>query len=179
MSSPRAYEELLNALDQLPSIGPNAAERIGNFLIRSQSITSLQEALTQAASLKLCERCQAFANAKFCDHCQQQQSLQETALHLLVVESYRQYQQALKQGFMGTIFVLHGLLSPIAGVGPKELNLNKLKDLAVQQQFLSITLALANSAEGRTTQQFIQALLNDSSCQPQCLSFEEWLTVFI
>lgn len=177
MSVPSAYQQLVDALDQLPSIGPNAAERISDYLVRSQSIAKLQEALTLAQSLKLCECCQTFTDGELCQQCQQVLA-SEPSQKLLVVESFQHYQQAIKQGFNGIVFVLHGLLSPIAGIGPKELNLAKLQALVVQQSFSDITLALANSAEGRTTQQYLQTLLS-SAAAVHCLSFEQWQAKFI
>lgn len=176
MTAPSAYQQLLEAFDRLPGIGPNAAERISNYLIRSQAIAELQEVLNQAQSLQLCSQCQTFSEAELCLQCQQAAAL--TRPELLVVESFQQQQQASKQGFTGVVFVLHGLLSPIAGIGPQELKLSKLVALVEQHNFSAITLALTKNAEGQTTQQYIQILLGDAY-QPQCLSFEQWLAKII
>lgn len=171
MSAPNAYLQLLEAFDQLPSIGPKAAERISNYLVRSQSITQLQQALSQAQTLTLCTHCQAFTDVQQCTNCQR--AMAHNTPELLVVESFWQQRQAINAGFHGIVFVLHGLLSPIAGVGPQELQLPKLLALVEQHNFAAITLALTNNAEGQTTQQYIQTLLGDAYL-PQCLTFEQW-----
>lgn len=173
MSLPKAYVQLVQALDQLPTVGPLAAERFAQHLLNTEQGAHLQRALNQAlAELKRCEHCQAYSQENCCELCADTERHQHG---VLVVASVAQQQQALAAGFAGQIFILHGLLSPLAGIGPKQLRLDKLKTLLTHTKAQSIILALEDSAEGRATRQFIQEFTELSSKEVQALSWENWL----
>lgn len=171
MSLPRAYQGLVDAFDRLPGIGPNAAERIAQHLLKSGQLAQLQQALAQAQNeVQLCQQCQSFSLTSLCTHCAEASA---STNKLLVVAHLKQRQQALVQGYDGVVFVLHGLLSPLAGIGPKELGLDKLQALVQQQSCQELVLAFDNSAEGLATQQYIKALIGpEISCQ--AMPFEQW-----
>lgn len=174
MSLPQAYQQLVSAFDALPGIGPQAAQRLAQHVLNQQAIPSLMQALQQAeAELQQCAGCRSYSTEPYCARCQKWQQEQSPST-LLVVETIGQWQQAQALGFDGLIFVLHGLLSPLAGRGPKQLGLDQLASLLTQQAVQKVTLALADSAEGKATGQFIQAI-SKLDIAFDCLSFEQWV----
>ena len=156
MSVPKAYQALVEALDRLPNIGPNAADRLAQHLLLTEQLSALQGALQKAQdTLQLCSSCRAISDIQGCFACAQAKEP-----HLLVVASLEHQQQALQIGYKGQTFVLHGLLSPVQGRGPKQLGIASLQQLIIDNQFVSIVVALDCSVEGQATAHFLQQLLS-------------------
>lgn len=169
-SLPKAYTALVAALDSLPNIGPNAAERLAQHLLLSGNLSTLQQALAQAQdSLELCATCQAIREKSHCSACQHAELAE-----LLIVATVRQQQQALVSGFAGQVFVLHGLLSPVQGRGPKQLGLHKLQQLIEARSFTAIAVALDDSVEGRATVHFLQQWLSQLLGEAAPLHLTTW-----
>lgn len=170
MSLPAAYQQLVYALDQLPSVGPKAAARLAQFLLRNDNGELLLQALSKAKQeIQLCQNCQNFSAAPLCELCLDN----KRSSALLVVSSVDELNDAEQAKWPGRYFVLHGLLSPVHGLGPKQL---KLDVLAAQMKgYDSITLALEGSAEGRASAQFISALAAQANIPCHYQPWQSWL----
>ncbi|MBE0483071.1 MAG: toprim domain-containing protein [Bacterioplanes sp.] len=156
MSSAREYQALVRALDQLPGIGPQAALRCARWLLQ-QPQNSLLEALQAAQRLQQCPRCRRYwqpqPQVEFCCN----SDLGHADLLVVVydddVEAYRQ------QGYRGRFFILHGLLSPMQGIGPKQLRLSELVTVLQREPVARIGLCLPSDVEAQTTAYYIRQLI--------------------
>lgn len=172
MVMPKAYRKMVDAFDQLPGIGQQAAERLAQHLINKNALSDFLKMLEPAVNeLRRCQQCQVFCTQEYCQRCQEADK--HCVQELLIVEGLAQLEQAELAGYQGLFFVLHGLLSPLAGRSPKTLGLEKLAVLLGNYEFSTITVALPETAEGRATTQFISSIAPTQSFQS--ISFERWI----
>ena len=121
-----SLDELASALRCLPGVGPKAAQRMALHLMQHDrdGAQALAAALQHAAeSIRHCERCNTFTEDAICSLCRSpkrdpaQLCVVETPADLLMVEH--------TQAYSGLYFVLMGRLSPLDGIGPKEIRLDR------------------------------------------------------
>jgi len=147
-----AFDNLQKQLKQLPGLGHRSAERIALNLIveRPERLAALLAALqAAAASVKRCPRCGNLAEGGLCEVCADPKRLPGV---VCVVEQVPDLVAIERSGaFRGTYHVLHGKLSPIAGVGPEHLNLQALFSRIEAGEITELILALANDVEGEAT----------------------------
>ena len=120
--------ELINALTILPGVGKKSAQRMALYLLdrNKDGASILANTLTEAIqNIQRCESCRMLTSKRLCNICSDQSRI---ANSICVVESPSDV-LAIEStgGFKGSYFVLLGRLSPIDGVGPKELGINDLK----------------------------------------------------
>lgn len=176
MSAPdfaEQFRQLVDAFDAIPGVGPQAARRMGRYVLSHPGSRALGESIVQArSSLNHCAQCRMFTTEVLCADC----SVAKTsdALFpgvLLVVEQADEALHWREQGYTGPVFVLHGVLSPVAGVGPTQLGLAQLKQRVAALQSQTLWLALQSdtakgagiepSVEARATELFIRQMLPD------------------
>jgi recombination protein RecR len=156
MRTPSSLEELIAALRCLPGVGPKSAQRMAYHLLqRDQAGASrLAAGLSQAlARIRHCDRCNSFAEAEVCELCASPR--RDSAL-LCVVESpgdLLMMEQA--QCYQGLYFVLMGALSPLDGIGPKEIHLDRLLRRAADGVVREVILATNFTVEGEATSHYI------------------------
>ena len=152
MADSNALEALIQALRQLPGVGVKSASRMAFHLLQHNR----QGARTLAASLQAavdtvrhCERCHTFTQAQVCSTCLDPRRDQAK---LCVVETPAD-QSALERtgAYRGLYFVLMGKLSPLDGIGPKDIGLRKLFDRACDGLVQEVILATNFTAEGEAT----------------------------
>ena len=155
-----SLDELAKALRCLPGVGPKAAQRMALHLMQhdrdgARSLaTSLQHA---AQSIRHCERCNTFTEDSVCSLCRSpkrdpgQLCVVETPADLLMVEH--------TQAYSGLYFVLMGRLSPLDGIGPKEIRLDRLLKRAADGVVREVILATNFTNEGEATAHYIGELL--------------------
>lgn len=171
MRLPTSYVALVQALDQLPGIGQKAASRLAQHLLVNVQGQPLLSALQQAVStVQLCQKCRSLCTDSLCERCKNPDALQSS---ILVLAGCDEQQAALELGWTGQFFILHGLLSPMLGIGPKQLQLSLLKKRLTEQK-MPVIIAVDDSVEGRTTAQFIVSLL-PSDVEVQWLPWPQWL----
>ena len=147
-----ALDELSRALRCLPGVGPKAAQRMALHLLQHDrdGAKRLSQALLDATrSIRHCERCNTFTEAPVCNVCL---DTRRDASKLCVVETPAD-QAALERtgAFRGYYFVLMGKLSPLDGIGPKDIGLQKLFDRARDGTVSEVILATNFTAEGEAT----------------------------
>lgn len=151
---------LIEAFSALPGIGPKSAQRIAYHLLQRNRKAGLQ--LSEALHLAMtkvghCNSCRNFSENDFCNICSN--SKRVNAKQLCIIESPENIAAIEQTGlFSGTYFVLMGLLSPIAGIGPRELGLDLLQKRLNNENFSEIIIALTPSAEGEVTASYIAQL---------------------
>ncbi|MCY4129312.1 MAG: recombination mediator RecR [Gammaproteobacteria bacterium] len=156
-------EQVINALQCLPGVGRKTATRMTLFLLQGHRddaahiATSIDEALATVTS---CATCHNLSDAEVCDICADakrangQLCVVETAADLVAIEETGTFQ--------GRYFVLHGLLSPIDGMGPDELNLGTFLPCVRDSDIREVIVALNATVEGEATTHFIGELLEGS-----------------
>ena len=160
MEKPAALEELIQSLRCLPGVGPKSAQRMAYHLLQrdqkgAQRLSrSLEEALSR---IRHCVRCNTFTEAELCALCS---SPRRDASLLCVVESPGDLlMMEQSQSYSGLYFVLMGRLSPLDGIGPDEIHLERLVKRATDGAVREVILATNFTAEGEATAHYIGELL--------------------
>ena len=152
MSNTNALEVLIQALRRLPGVGVKSASRMAFHLLQHDrpGALSLSRALQQAAdSVQHCERCHTFTQAPICATCL---DAKRDASKLCVVETPADQSAVERTGaYKGLYFVLMGKLSPLDGVGPKDIGLKELFERACDGLVQEVILATNFTAEGEAT----------------------------
>src|SRR5947207_16025615 len=160
MQKPAALEELIQALRCLPGVGPKSAQRIAYYLVQrdQKGAQRLARGLDEAlARIRHCERCNSFTEAELCSLCS---SPRRDASLLCVVESPGDLlMMEQTQSYTGLYFVLMGRLSPLDGIGPREIHLDRLAKRALDGVVREVILATNFTVEGEATAHYISELL--------------------
>lgn len=150
-------DELIKRLRILPGVGSKSAQRMAFSLLEKERTNGL--ALSQAIfnameHVKHCSLCQTFTEQEICDICRQPKR-QQTGL-ICVVESPQDV-VAIEQTsqYSGRYFVLGGHLSPIDGIGPQEIGIDKLGHLLKVESVNEVILATNPTVEGEATAHYI------------------------
>jgi len=156
---PKAIEDLVEGISNLPGIGPKSASRIAFFLLRAPKELSDNLSLTikQARSdVKVCKECYHYCDDELCLVCNQDG--RNKAVIMLVEDSLDLMAIEKAGGFDGVYFVLGGILSPMNGVGPEEIRIKELIDKLNQAEFekIELIIGLNPNMEGESTALYIQ-----------------------
>ena len=159
MSDTSLLNELIEALKCLPSVGARTAQRMAFHLLEHNRESALKLAdILQLAMTNIghCDRCRTFTEDDICRICKSENRQQDA---LCVVENPSDV-LALEQAtiYRGYYFVLMGKLSPLDGIGPKELGLDLLEDRLAEGQIKELILATNPTVEGEVTAHFISEL---------------------
>jgi recombination protein RecR len=149
---PGALDSLIEALRRLPGVGVKSASRMAFHLLQHDRAGAqvLAQALDRAATkIRHCESCHTFTEAEICSTCSDPQ---RDRSKLCVVETPAD-QAAIERtaAFKGLYFVLMGKLSPLDGIGPKDIGLAKLFSRATNGEVQEVILATNFTAEGEAT----------------------------
>ena len=166
MSTTNTLDALIQALRRLPGVGVKSAARMAFHLLQHDRAGAqlLSQALAQAADhVHHCTRCHTFTEAEVCDTCLDPE---RDATRLCVVETPAD-QSALERtgAFKGLYFVLMGRLSPLDGVGPLDIGVQKLLQRATDGVVQEVILATNFTAEGETTAHVIGEALKARGLQ--------------
>ncbi len=160
MSDVHALDTLIQALRRLPGVGVRSAQRMAFHLLQHdrEGAQLLARALQQAIEqVRHCTQCHTFTEREVCVTCRDPQ---RDASKLCVVETPAD-QAALERtaAFKGRYFVLMGRISPLDGVGPRDIGVQKLIERATDGVVQEVILATNFTAEGETTAHVIGQLL--------------------
>ncbi|MDA8226831.1 MAG: recombination mediator RecR [Desulfitobacterium hafniense] len=157
LSYPQPLAELIAALSRLPGIGPKTAGRLAFWLLQQpQAADSLAQTITRAKnSIIECSVCCNYTDKDPCEICSS--NMRDKSL-LCVVEQPRDVVALEKtREFKGNYHVLHGVLSPLEGIGPEQLSIQKL--LQRLDGVNEIVMALNPTVEGEATALYLSRLL--------------------
>jgi recombination protein RecR len=152
MSDTNSLDVLIQALRRLPGVGVKSASRMAFHLMQHDrpGAQALASALKAAVdTMRHCDLCNTFTQADICSTCLDPR---RDASKLCVVETPAD-QSALERtgAYKGLYFVLMGKLSPLDGIGPKDIGLKKLFDRASDGTVQEVILATNFTAEGEAT----------------------------
>ncbi len=160
MPLPSSLESLIDALRVLPGVGPKSAARMAYHLLQRDrnGAARLAASLTAALEkLRHCQRCNNFSEAPVCETCT---SPRRDARQLCVVEMPTDLNRLEEtQAYKGLYFVLMGRLSPLDGIGPREIGLERLIERARDGVTEEVILATNFTAEGEATAHYAGELL--------------------
>ncbi|MBY0266538.1 MAG: recombination mediator RecR [Burkholderiales bacterium] len=166
MNSPSSLQALIEALRCLPGVGPRSAQRMAFHLLQRDRPGAERLAMAMGAALERvqhCERCNNFSEEPVCALCS---SPRRNPQLLCVVESpgdLLMMEQA--QCFDGHYFVLMGALSPLDGVGPRDIHLERLLSRAADGMVREVMLATNFTVEGEATAHYAAELLRAKGVQ--------------
>lgn len=153
---PENITKVIEAFSKLPGIGLKSAERLTFYLLRKrdEDVAAFGQALINLkANIKYCSICCNLSEAEtcaICDHVDRHKEVicvVEEVLDLIAMEKASDYK--------GTYHVLHGVISPVEGVGPDELRIAELIERAKAGGVSEVILALNPSMEGEATAAYI------------------------
>lgn len=160
MRTPDSLEELIQAFRCLPGVGPKSATRMAYHLLQRDhaGATRLASALGEALGrIRHCARCNTFTESEICGICASTRRdptilcVVETPADLLVMEQ--------TQSYGGLYFVLMGRLSPLDGIGPREIHLDRLLRRATDGLVKEVILATNFTVEGEATAHYVSEML--------------------
>lgn len=150
------FDQLVQALRVLPSVGPKSAQRMALHLMlkNREGAYALAHALTEASnSLHACQVCHSLTEADVCDICN---AVDRDAEVLCVVESPADVMAIEQSGsFRGKYHVLGGHLSPLDGIGPEEIGIPYLLQRLSQGGIKEVILATNATVEGQATAHYL------------------------
>ncbi len=159
MLYPRRLAALIEALRRLPGVGPRSAQRMAFHLLEKDpdAARALSGALTEAVEgIGRCARCRMFTESETCELCR---SPSRDSTLLCVVETPADVVAVENgSGYNGRYFVLMGHLSPLDGVGPDELGLDRLETLLDEGSVNEVILATNPTVEGEATAHYVADL---------------------
>ncbi len=157
-------QRLIEALRCLPGVGPKSAQRMAYHLLERDrdGARRLARALDEAGErVRRCRLCRSLSEDELCEVCAN--ARRDRSL-LCVVETPADT-QAIEQatGYRGLYFVLMGRLSPLDGIGPEELGLDRLGARLAEGEVRELILATNFTAEGEATAQYISTVAREHS----------------
>jgi len=159
---PAPLGALIDALKRLPGVGQRSAQRMAYHLLQHDrpGAAQLAQALGQAVdNVMHCERCNGFSDESVCATCL---NPRRDASQLCIVETPAdQNMIESSHGYNGLYFVLMGRLAPLEGIGPKQLQFERLLARACDGVVKEVILATNFTAEGETTAHWLSELLRE------------------
>lgn len=151
---------LIQELARLPGIGEKTASRLALHILRSsrENAEALSRAILEVKEkIRLCNRCFNLTDQELCRICQDAKRNQE----VICVVSGPEDLMALERsgGYQGLYHVLHGVLSPLEGIGPEDLRLEELLSRLREGKIQEVILATNPSVEGEATAQYLSQVI--------------------
>lgn len=160
MQLPEALENLIQSFSRLPGIGEKSATRMALQMMqwnpgeRGEFAASIQKIET----LRNCKECNVLTDMDICSICSSEK--RKSSGVLCIVESINDLIAIERsEQFFGTYYVLGGVLNPLLGIGPQEINLDRLEDHIKTLNTKNIILAVNPSVEGDATCSYIKELV--------------------
>ncbi|MCJ8312225.1 MAG: recombination protein RecR [Saccharospirillaceae bacterium] len=158
-----SLQQLVHALRVLPGIGQKSSEKMALHLLERDRegakvlVDSLNDALN---NLKHCSMCRVLTQKQCCEICE---DIERDESKLCIVQSPSDLQFMENSGlFEGRYYVLYGHLSPIDGIGPQQLGLDKLAEFIHSLPIEEVIIATHPTIEGDATANYIAHLLSES-----------------
>lgn len=157
---PNSIKNIIDCFKDLPGIGEKTAERLAFSLINfsKEKLTSFSDAICDVRDkLTYCDICGNITENEICNICADKERKSSV---IFVVEKAKDISLFEKINiFNGKYHVLGGLISPLEGIGPEDINIDKLLSRIEKEEVDELILALKPSIEGETTMQYIKKVL--------------------
>jgi len=155
-SIPKNIEKVIEEFSRLPGIGPKSAERLTFYLLKkpAEDVERFGDAVKKLKEgIKYCGICKNLTTEDICPICSSENRDKNT---LCVVEDSLDLIALEKTGvFRGVYHVLHGLISPVEGIGPDELTIAELIERLKKSDIKELIIALNPSMEGEATAAYL------------------------
>jgi recombination protein RecR len=163
MILPKALEDLITEFMKFPGIGRKTAERYSMHVINNFSLESTESFGNVILNIKKqihnCSICGLITDRDLCQVCED--GLRDDSI-LMVVESSKDVFSIEKSGeFKGVYHVLNGVISPMDGKGPEDINLSSLWPRITDNKVKEVIIATSSTQEGETTALYINRVLKD------------------
>ncbi len=172
MILPKSFEHLMNSLTILPGVGEKTAERFVYSIYNNdiQEIENLSEALINfKKNIRICEKCGCLSDDNICNICLNEKRDKTT---LCIVEDSKSVFFIEKTGkYNGLYHVINGLISPIDGIGPEDLNVSNLVSNRINNKIKEVIIALNPTIEGEVTSLYIKKILEKHNVKVSRLSY--------
>jgi recombination protein RecR len=161
MSYPESMTELIEEFSRLPGVGRRTAERFAFYVLRAtpDTISRLSELLVKVnENIHACERCYNFSEGPVCGIC-----LDPSRDHsvICVVQEPKDVIAVEKAGdYNGVYHVLMGVLSPLEGIGPRDIKIRELFERLTRDKISEVILATSSDTEGDATSNYLAKQLN-------------------
>ena len=156
----KQINKLIEELAGLPGIGSKTAGRLAFHIIGmpKERVNALADAIKEAkADISYCKECFTLTDSEICPICGNP-SRKRTMI--MVVENVRDLAAYEKTGkYDGVYHVLHGVISPMLGIGPNEIKLKELMVRLSEKDINEVIIATGSSLEGETTAMYISKLI--------------------
>ena len=163
MKYPTTIQNLIECFRRLPGIGEKTAERLALSIldIDESTITLFSDSLKDAKTkIRRCEKCNNLSESELCEICRDKTRNKKI---LCVVEEPKNVILFEKLNiYDGYYHVLDGLISPIDGINPEDINLSSLLERVKKDKVSEVILALKPSVEGETTSLYISKILENT-----------------
>lgn len=157
---PKPIQNLIEAFERLPGIGPKTAERLTFYLLHApyeQAESLAKAAVEMKEKTKICSICFNIGEEDTCSICSDESRDRQT---LMVVENPLDVLALDKANYKGLYHVLHGVISPLENIGPDQLHIRELLPRLKDGSVKEIILATNPTMEGEATAMYLQRLLS-------------------
>lgn len=155
-----SIEKLIDCFNRLPGIGKKSAQRLAYYVLSmsEEDAASFAGAITDAhKKIHRCRKCCSYTDEELCPICKSSKRDEKT---VCVVEDPKDVAALEKtQEYTGLYHVLHGVISPLNGVGPDQLTIKELVSRVNEDNVEEVIMATNATAEGETTAVYISRLL--------------------
>lgn len=172
MALPRIFTDLVNNLTLFPGVGEKTAERYVYSLCdkEPEEVENLANALIDfKKNIRYCEVCGCLTDMEVCDICSNKERDKSTIC--VVEDSKNVFFIEKTKKYNGLYHVLNGVISPIEGKNPEDLNLYTLLNNRITKDIKEVIIALNPSIEGEVTSLYIQKLLEKYNIKVSRLSY--------
>ena len=172
MALPRVFTDLVNNLTLFPGVGEKTAERYVYSLCdkEPEEVENLANALIDfKKNIRYCEVCGCLTDTDLCDICSDKNRDKSTIC--VVEDSKNVFFIEKTKKYNGLYHVLNGVISPIEGKNPEDLNLYSLLNNRITKDVKEVIIALNPSIEGEVTSLYIQTVLEKYNVKVSRLSY--------
>jgi recombination protein RecR len=158
----KVLDELIDSIKCLPGVGPKSATRMAYYLLQRDPKGARRLANSILNSFELlgkCSSCNNFSESPTCDLCLDAKRNKKVLCIIEMPTDLLMFEQT--HSFDGIYYILMGRLSPLDGIGPKDLNMGGLYDRCKDEQIEEIIIATNFTKEGDATATYITELLKD------------------
>ena len=161
MDNPSSLDQLITALRCLPGVGPKSAQRMAYHLLQHdrRGAEQLWQSLARSLDvLRHCSRCNSFTETDTCGRCSS--GKRDSSLLCVVEMPVDMLTMEQTHAYRGMYYVLMGRLSPLDGIGPRELGFDRLLDRATDGMVREVILATNLTNEGEATAHYLSELFH-------------------
>ena len=171
MSASPLLEQLIEALRCLPGVGQKSAQRMAYHLLEREREGGLRLAGALAEAIERighCESCRDFSETPLCAICAS--ASRDRSLLCAIESPADRLAIETATGYRGLYFVLQGRLSPLDGIGPRELGLDRLADRLAGGEVAELIIATNPTVEGEATAHYLAQLARQAKVRPSRLA---------